>query len=67
MADHPEAADTQRRARATVSGDAWRRAEHLEGTLSSFIFKSMIGTAILIAIPPAVVWLLFGLIRWLVL
>jgi hypothetical protein len=36
-------------------------------TLASVIFKSVIGTALVIAIPPAVVWLIFALLRWLVL
>jgi len=36
-------------------------------TPSGLIFKSMIGTAMVIAVPPAVVWLLFALVRWFVL
>ena len=73
MAENPRAVDTQRRAPATANGEAWRRAEPYEqltqtgDTPSGLIFKSMIGTAMVIAVPPGVVWLVFVLVRWLVL
>ena len=73
MAENPRAANRQRRALATASGEAWRRANPYEqpaqtdDTPSGLIFKSMIGTAMVIAVPPGVMWLLFVLVRWLVL
>jgi hypothetical protein len=73
MVENPKAAETQRHAPATASGEAWRPAERYEqlaqtgDTPSGLIFKSMIGTAMVIAVPPAVVWLLFALVRWFVL
>ena len=42
-------------------------AKQTGDTPSGLIFKSMIGTAMVIAVPPAVVWLLFALVRWFVL
>ena len=73
MAENPKAVDKQRRAPATASREPWRRAEPHEqlaptdDTPSGLIFKSMIATAIVIAVPPGVVWLVFVLVRWLVL
>lgn len=73
MAENPRAEDKQRRAPAPASGEAWRRAElheqltQTDDTPSGLIFKSIIGTALVIAVPPGVVWLVFVLVRWLVL
>jgi hypothetical protein len=73
MADNPKAAD-KRRGAPTASGEVWRQAEQLREPLAQtgdttgrFIVTSMIGTAMLIAIPPFLVWLLFALVRWFVL
>ena len=38
-----------------------------DDTMGSFLVTGMIGTAMLIAIPPLLVWLLFALVRWFVL
>jgi len=69
---HPSAANKRHHAPVTRSGEAWQRAaqfsERLEetgNTPSSFIVKSLIGTAILMAIPVGAVWFLFVVVGWL--